>query len=154
LLLGGMKMKKRYLTIFVCMLLMSTILPISIANETETKDNSGIDSSRIYIYIDGVLIERQLYSFDKNTGILGFNWDTTYMLDGVHQITIIAFDEEGNRSETSINVTILNGFFNWRTWAPWVLVITGLIIFSFISYKIVRRKLRIRKESCISFSVE
>ena len=37
-------MKKRYLTIFVCMLLMSTIIPISIANETKPKDNNGIIS--------------------------------------------------------------------------------------------------------------
>lgn len=37
-------MKKRYLTIFVCMLLLSTILPISIANETEQNNTSGINS--------------------------------------------------------------------------------------------------------------
>jgi len=109
-------------------------------------DNNEIDSSRIYINIDGILIERQLYSFDRNTGILGFNWDTTYALDGVHQINIIAFDEEGNRSESSINVIVHNGFFNWRTWGPWALVIVGIIIVSFISYKIVRIKVRIRRE--------
>ena len=44
-------MKKRYLTIFICMLLMSTILPISIANETETNDNSGI-GSMIFCHVD------------------------------------------------------------------------------------------------------
>ncbi|MFW9829140.1 MAG: S8 family serine peptidase [Candidatus Thorarchaeota archaeon] len=109
-------------------------------------DNENVDNSKIYIYIDGILIERQLYSFDRNTGILGFNWDTTYSSDGVHQITVIAFDEEGNRGEASISVLIQNGFFNWRTWGPWALIIVIIVILSFISYRIVKREVRIRKK--------
>ena len=37
-------MKKRYLTIFVCMLLMSSVIPITIANETKPKENIEINS--------------------------------------------------------------------------------------------------------------
>jgi hypothetical protein len=109
-------------------------------------DNNRIDNARIYIYINGILIERQLYSFDRNTGILEFNWDTTYYSDGIHQITIIAFDEEGNRNESTINVFVQNGFFNWRTWGPWALVIITTIIISFISYKVAERKVKIWKQ--------
>ncbi|MFX0031416.1 MAG: S8 family serine peptidase [Candidatus Hermodarchaeota archaeon] len=104
-------------------------------------DNNRIDSSRVYIYINGILVERQLYSFDRDTGILHFNWDTTYYSDGLHQIMIIAYDEEGNKDESVVYVSIQNGFFNWRTWGPWVLVIITTIVISFISYKIAKRRI-------------
>lgn len=125
--------------------IISSIYPISV----NISDNNKIDSSRIYIYIDGILINRQLYSFDKNSGILGFNWDTTFYSDGGHQIKIVAFDEKGNRAESSIGIFIQNGFFNWRTWGPWTLIIISIIIISFISYKVVKKRVRIRNEIII-----
>jgi len=117
-------------------------------------DNVNLDSSRIYIYLDGVLVERQLYSFDRDTGILEYNWDTTYYSDGKHEITVTAFDKEGNREDSTISVVVQNGFFNWRTWGPWVVVFLSLIIFGFIIYKITKKKRRIWKEKIKKISTE
>ncbi|MFX1495957.1 MAG: S8 family serine peptidase [Promethearchaeota archaeon] len=125
--------------------IISSIYPLMVY----ISDNNKLDNSRIYIYIDGNLIDRQLYSFDINTGILGFNWDTTYYSDGSHQIKVVAFDEEGNKVESSIGIFIQNGFFNWRSWGPWTLIIISIIIISFISYKIVKKRVRIRKKRII-----
>ncbi|MGB5909851.1 MAG: S8 family serine peptidase [Promethearchaeia archaeon] len=117
-------------------------------------DNVNLDSSRIYIYIDGVLVERQLYSFDRDIGILEYNWDTTYYSDGKHEITVTAFDKEGNREDATISIVVQNGFFNWRTWGPWVVVFLSLIIFGFIIYKIAKKKRRIWKEKIKKISTE
>jgi len=117
-------------------------------------DNINLDSSRIYIYIDGVLVERQLYSFDRDIGILEYNWDTTYYSDGKHEITVTAFDKEGNRDDATISIVVQNGFFNWRTWRPWVMVFLSLIIFGFIIYKITKKKRRIWKEKIKIISAE
>ncbi len=108
-------------------------------------DNVSLDNSRIYIYIDGVLVERHLYSFNKDTGILEYKWDTTYYSDGEHEIRVTAFDKEGNRKDATINVIVQNGFFNWRTWEPWVLVFLCLIIIGLFSYKVAKRKIRKRR---------
>ena len=108
-------------------------------------DNVSLDSSRIYIYIDGVLVDRHLYSFNKDTGILEYKWDTTYYSDGEHEIRVTAFDKEGNRKDATINVIVQNGFFNWRTWEPWVLVFLCLIIIGLFSYKVAKRKIRKRR---------
>ncbi|MFX1588496.1 MAG: S8 family serine peptidase [Promethearchaeota archaeon] len=108
-------------------------------------DNINLDSSRIYIYIDGVLVERNLYSFDKDMGILEYKWDTTYYSDGKHEIRITAFDKEGNREDATINIIVQNGFFNWRTWGPWLVVFLCLIIIGFITYKVAKRKIRKRR---------
>lgn len=117
-------------------------------------DNVNLDSSRIYIYIDGVLVERQLYSFDRDTGILEYKWDTTYYSDGNHEITVTAFDKEGNRADATISIFVQNGFFNWRTWGPWVMVFLSLIIFSFIIYKIAKKKRRVKREKTRKISSE
>ncbi len=50
--IGVYKMRKRYFTIFICMLLLSTIICISIANATETKNNSGINSTMMFCNVD------------------------------------------------------------------------------------------------------
>ena len=86
-------------------------------------DDTNIDTSRIYLYLNNKLVDSQNYNYDVETGIFNYQWDTTYSNDGLYQLKIIAFDEEGNRAEQAINVMIENGFINWHTWGPWIIVI-------------------------------
>ncbi|MFX0139057.1 MAG: hypothetical protein ACFFDN_35780, partial [Candidatus Hodarchaeota archaeon] len=90
----------------------------------------------------------------KDTGILEYKWDTTYYSDGKHEITVTAFDKEGNRVDATISVIVQNGFFNWRTWGPWVMVFLSLIIFGFIIYKIAKKRRKIWKEKIRKIKAE
>jgi len=96
--------------------------------EALIRDNDKIDTSRIYLYLNDELIASQNYNYDLETGILKYIWDTTYAIDGPYQLKIIVFDNEGNRGEHSIDVIVDNGFINWHTWGPWIIIIIGAVV--------------------------
>ncbi|NVM43637.1 MAG: S8 family serine peptidase [Candidatus Lokiarchaeota archaeon] len=103
-------------------------------------DNIELDSSRIYVYLNNKIVETSLLNFNTETGVLIFNWDTTLSSDGQYQIKVVAFDKEGNRAESSVNVSVENGFINLRIWGPWLLVIVSLIIIGIVSFYIAERR--------------
>jgi hypothetical protein len=103
-------------------------------------DNKGIDTSRIYLYLNENLISNQKYNYNESTGILSYQWDTTYSTDGSYYIKIVVFDLEGNRNENYITVVVENGFINWHTWGPWILIIIGAVVLGIILFIIAEKK--------------
>ena len=103
-------------------------------------DNNNIDTSRIYLYLNDKLVTDQGYDYDINTGIFTYIWDTTYSNDGIYELRIVAFDEEGNRAEQYINVSVENGFINWHTWTPWIIIIIGTIIVGIVMFVVAEKK--------------
>ncbi|TFG18289.1 MAG: hypothetical protein EU531_00525 [Promethearchaeota archaeon] len=103
-------------------------------------DNYGIDPSRIYLYLNDKLVGSQYYDYDIETGIFNYNWDTTYSIDGSYELKIIAFDEEGNKAEKSVMVIVENGFINWHTWGPWIIIIIGTVILGIVLFILAEKK--------------
>jgi len=103
-------------------------------------DNSNIDTSRIYLYLNNKLVDSQYYNYNVETGIFNYQWDTTYSNDGLYQLKLIVFDEEGNRAEQSISVMVENGFINWHTWGPWIIIIIGAVIIGITLFFIAEKK--------------
>ena len=103
-------------------------------------DNIGLDDLRMYIYVNNKLTDRNLLHFNNESGLLMFSWDTTLYTNGQYQITVVAYDMEGNRAESSINVKIDNGFLNMRTWGTWILIIVGLLIIGITIYILAGRR--------------
>lgn len=94
-------------------------------------DNVELDLDKIYLYIDGEIINRNTFSYDINTNLLVFEWDSTFYNDGIHQIHILVYDKEGNWIEEFQSVLIQNGLFNFRTLGPWliiIIIITSIVV--------------------------
>ncbi|MEJ2293645.1 MAG: S8 family serine peptidase [Candidatus Lokiarchaeota archaeon] len=107
-------------------------------------DNINIDTSRIYLYLNDKLVTNRDYDYNTNTGIFTYMWDTTYSIDGSYKLRIVAFDEEGNRAEQYIIVSVENGIINWHTWIPWFIVIIGTIIVGIVLFILADKKGKIR----------
>ncbi len=103
-------------------------------------DNRNIDTSRIYLYLNDKLVASQNYNYNTETGILTYLWDTTYSTDGSYEVKVVAFDGEGNRGEHQIMVVVENGFINWHTWGPWIVVIFGAVVIVIVLYIIAEKK--------------
>jgi len=97
-------------------------------------DNVELDLAKIFLYVDGQIINRNTYSYNIDKNLLEYELDTTFYNDGLHHIKIIAYDKEGNWIEESKSIVIQNGFLNFRTFAPWLIIIgisfiIGILIF-------------------------
>ncbi|MFX1446838.1 MAG: S8 family serine peptidase, partial [Promethearchaeota archaeon] len=103
-------------------------------------DNMELDNSRIYIYLNNKKVDTSLFNFNSETGVLVSDLDTTLYPDGQYIISVVAYDKEGNRAESSVSVKIENGFFNMRTWGPWFLIVMTLIIIGIASYFIAEKR--------------
>ncbi|MBY8987135.1 MAG: S8 family serine peptidase [Candidatus Lokiarchaeota archaeon] len=117
-------------------------------------DNIELDNTRIYVYLNNKIVDTTLLDFNSETGVLMFNWDTTLYANGQYQVTIIAYDKEGNRAESFISVNVDNGFLNMRTWGPWLLIIISLIIIGIVSYFIAEKRGKIWFKSRRTISAE
>jgi len=102
--------------------------------EANISDNIEIDENRINIYINDEMIDRSLLKFNKSTGVLSFEWDTTLYSDGTYLVMVVVYDTEGNRAELIVPVVVENGLLNFRTWGIWLLVIVCIIIVGILSY--------------------
>jgi hypothetical protein len=122
--------------------------------EANISDNIELDESRIFIYINNKIADRSLLDFNNETGVLTFSWDTTFHSDGQYQITVVAYDKEGNRAESSVSVNVENGFINMRTWGPWLLIIVSLIIIGIVLYFIAERRGKIWVKNQRTLSAE
>ncbi len=125
------------------------IIPFSISDNQVLKsiqkvrfnitDNRELDLARIYLYIDGKSINRNSLSYDIERKILEYNWDTTKLNDGSHNLKVKAYDKEGNWAEITLNVKIQNGLLNFNNIYFWIIVI-GLLVFSSLTiYFVVKR---------------
>jgi hypothetical protein len=108
--------------------------------KAQLSDNVGIDESRISIYIDDVSVDRTLHNYDNQTGILTFDWDTTFNSDGILDLKIVTFDEEGNRAEAVITIAIDNGLIAFNKWWPWILFIFIAILVGLAFYIFAEKK--------------
>ena len=108
--------------------------------EANLSDNIELDDSRIYVYLNNKIVKANLLNFNNETGVLTFDWDTALYADGQYQITVVAYDTEGNRAETSVSVQVENGLINMRTWGPWLLIVVSLIIIGIVSYFIAEKR--------------
>lgn len=108
--------------------------------EANISDNIELDNSRIYIYLNNKIVDTGLLNFNNETGVLMFNWDTTLYTDGQYQVTVVVYDMEGNRAESSVSVRVENGIINMRTWGPWLLIVVSLIIIGIVSYFIAEKR--------------
>ena len=120
--------------------------------EANISDNIELDSSRIYIYLNNKIVDTSIVNFNIETGLLKFNWDTTLHANGQYQITIVAYDMEGNRAESSVSVIVENGLIDMRSWGPWLFILIGVIIIGIVSYFIAekRNKLWFKKRRTIN----
>ena len=126
------------------------ITPVSISDNQVVKsfyelrfnisDNKELDIARIYLYIDGKSVNRNLLSYDRETKIMEYNWDTTVLNDGAHSVKITAFDKEGNWAELIINVKIQNGLLNFHNIYFWIIVIGLSIISGLIIYFVTKKR--------------
>ena len=108
--------------------------------EANITDNIKLDVSRIYIYINEKIIDRQFLNFNSETGKLEYEWDTRVFKDGIYNLSIIAFDNQGNRALESITITIQNGIFNWRSWGPWIILIIAAAIIGITMFILAEKK--------------
>jgi len=109
-------------------------------------DDVELDNSRIYLYIDNQIIGQNSIDFNSETGILTFQWDTTFYNNGQHQIKIVVYDIEGNKAEYSISVTVENGLINLRTWGPLLIFFGAIVIVVLSSYLFVRHRRKTKGE--------
>ncbi|MFX1405336.1 MAG: S8 family serine peptidase [Promethearchaeota archaeon] len=108
--------------------------------EANISDDIKLDVSRIYIYINDTLVDRQFLNFDMDTGKLEYQWDTTFFKDGIYTLSVIAFDAEGNRAIESITIIIQNGLFNWRSWGLWILIIIVATIIGIVMFILAEKR--------------
>ena len=130
------------------------ITPISISNNQVLKsiynikinisDNLDLDLTKIYLYIDGKSINRNLISYNSESKIMEYRWDTTQLSDGTHSVKIRAYDKEGNWAEITINVKIQNGLLNFHNIYFWIIIIVLSVISSLIIYFSVKRMRTLR----------
>ncbi|MHA1726446.1 MAG: S8 family serine peptidase [Promethearchaeota archaeon] len=102
-------------------------------------DDKEIDEDRIDIYINKKRIDSALLIFNRSTGILLYQWDTTQLSDGEYTILIVAFDEGNNRAEATVSVQVNNLLINWMKWGPWMITAIGASIIS-ISMVLISKK--------------
>ena len=117
-------------------------------------DDAALDSEKLYVFINNKAVDQQLLRFDLETGVLLYEWDTRFYNDGIYQIKVIAFDKEGNSSERSIEIIINNGFFNWRTINPWIIIIIGIAVTATVISILVRRHGKKRSKKTIVKKIE
>ncbi|MFO8018689.1 MAG: S8 family serine peptidase [Promethearchaeia archaeon] len=108
--------------------------------KAELSDNTAIDEERVQIYINDESAKKDQFEFDEETGILTYTWDTWQHDDGIYDITIVAFDKEGNRVEETITVEIENGYIDFYKWGPWIIGILIAIILATAMYLIAERR--------------
>ncbi|MFX1377992.1 MAG: S8 family serine peptidase [Promethearchaeota archaeon] len=94
-------------------------------------DNIGLDESRIYIFLNNISVDRSKLNFNNSIGLLEFNWNTANYNDGPFEIRIVAYDKEGNKAESFINVSVNNVRW-WLLWGPYIILIgvIGVVMIS------------------------
>ncbi len=109
-----------------------------ISIEANIIDNNELDESRIYIFLNNKSVDRNKLTYNSNTSKLEFNWNTIRYNDGHYEIRVVAYDKEGNKGESYINVLVNNGRW-WLLWGPYIILI-GVIAVTAISLFVIAEK--------------
>jgi len=110
--------------------------------EANITDNVELDESRIYILLNNKSVDMQRLTFNSTTNILEFNWNTAQYNDGIYEIRVVAYDEEGNKAESFITVTV-NNMRWWQKWGPYIIIIIIAVIAGITIYIISEKKRKI-----------
>lgn len=116
-----------------------TTIQSMIAIEATISDNVGLDESKIYVFLNDKSVDRSKLVFNSNTSKLMFNWDTNHYDDGNYEIKIVANDKEGNTTEEIIIVKV-NNMRWWRTWSPYIILISSVIVAGIVLYLFAEKK--------------
>ncbi len=130
-----------------------TTIKSKVLIEAQIEDNVELDESKIYIYINERSIDRKKLTYDSNTSILEFNWDTTRYDDGIYEVKVVACDKEGNTAENYVIIKVDNVQW-WSTWGPYIILSIGVVIVGLIIYKISEKKGKIWIEKIRNTRVE
>ena len=109
--------------------------------EANITDNIELDESRIYILLNNKSVDIHRLTFNSTTNILEFNWNTAQYYDGIYEIRVVAYDEEGNKAESFIIVTV-NNMRWWQIWGPYIIIIIIAVIAGITIYVISEKKRR------------
>ncbi|MFX1530476.1 MAG: S8 family serine peptidase [Promethearchaeota archaeon] len=110
-----------------------------ISIKAKISDNVELDESRIYVFLNDKSVDRTKLKFNSTTNILEFTWNTKKYNDGTYEIKVVAYDKSGNFAEKLINVKV-NNFKWWNTWAPYIILITCVVILGIILYLFAEKK--------------
>jgi hypothetical protein len=72
----------------------------SVLVQVEAADDTAV--ARLDVYVDGDLVA------SDTVAALSAAWDTTTETDGAHTLTVVAFDEAGNSTQTTATVIVAN----------------------------------------------
>ena len=75
-----------------------------ISIEANIIDNIELDESRIYVFLNNRSVDRNKLTYNSNTSILEFNWNTIKYNDGSYEIRIVAYDKEGNKGQVRLQI--------------------------------------------------
>ncbi|MFX0077992.1 MAG: Ig-like domain-containing protein, partial [Candidatus Hermodarchaeota archaeon] len=98
----------------------SDIIAISM---TASDPGSGI--ARIEVFIDGTEVG------EVTSAPFTFNWNTTLVLNGAHDITVTAYDNAGNEVSQTIPVTVNNVTFTPQI--PTEILVAGIVIMAAVA---------------------
>ncbi|MFX0006048.1 MAG: S8 family serine peptidase [Promethearchaeota archaeon] len=116
-------------------------------------DNTELDESKFYILLNNKSVDRTKLFYDSNTSILEFNWNTVKYNDGQYEIRIVAYDKEGNKGESYINVIVNNGRW-WLLWGPYIILIGAITIVAILLFVIAEKKGKIWVQNIRNLRVE
>ncbi|TXT58067.1 MAG: conserved exported protein of unknown function [Promethearchaeota archaeon] len=103
-------------------------------------DNIKLDTESIQLYLNDELIEKSQYTYDVNTSLLTFDWDTLDYDDGIYDVEVIAYDMQGNKAIKVVSVEIDNGFISWRKWGGWIIFLAASIGIAISLYLFAEKK--------------
>jgi hypothetical protein len=107
--------------------------------EINLYDNVGVDTSRLYIFLNDKSIDRTRFIFNSTTNILEFKWNTKVYNDGYYEVRVVAYDSAGNYGESKITVRI-NNMKWWSVWWPYILLISIVIVIGISIYAYLEKK--------------
>jgi len=116
-----------------------TTIKSVISIEVNISDNIELDESRIYVFLNDKSVDRTKLTFNSTTNILEFTWNTKNYNDGRYEIKVVAYDKAGNFAENLIIVKV-NNFKWWNTWAPYIILITCVVVLGIILYLFAEKK--------------
>ncbi|MFW9820335.1 MAG: Ig-like domain-containing protein, partial [Candidatus Thorarchaeota archaeon] len=116
-------------------------------------DNIELDESRFYIFLNNRSVDRNKITYNSNTSILEFNWNTIEYNDGQYEIRIVVYDKEGNKGESYINVVVNNGRW-WLLWGPYIILIGAITLAAISLFVIAEKKGKIWVQNIKNMRVE
>jgi len=98
-----------------------------IVSITMTASDPGSGIARIEVFIDGTEVD------EITSTPFTYNWNTTLVLNGAHDITVTAYDTAGNEVSQTISVTVNNiSIFTPQIPAE-IIIVSGIVIIAVVA---------------------